>query len=49
MCELAAEDTSSWLMVDPWEALQPDYMPTAKVLDVSINLLLLVLTSHHPL
>ncbi|XXG95944.1 Nicotinamide/nicotinic acid mononucleotide adenylyltransferase 1 [Hypoxylon texense] len=33
MCELAAEDTSSWLMVDPWEALQPDYMPTAKVLD----------------
>ncbi|KAI1211335.1 Nucleotidylyl transferase [Annulohypoxylon truncatum] len=33
MCELAAEETSSWLMVDPWEALQPDYMPTAKVLD----------------
>ncbi|KAI0169294.1 Nucleotidylyl transferase [Hypoxylon sp. FL1284] len=33
MCDLAAEDTSSWLMVDPWEALQPDYMPTAKVLD----------------
>lgn len=37
MCELAAEETSSWLMVDPWEALQPDYMPTAKVLDVSIR------------
>ncbi|KAI2628836.1 Nucleotidylyl transferase [Hypoxylon sp. NC1633] len=33
MCELAAEDTSSWLMVDPWEAIQPEYMPTAKVLD----------------
>ncbi|KAI1380318.1 Nucleotidylyl transferase [Hypoxylon crocopeplum] len=33
MCEVAAEETSSWLMVDPWEAIQPDYMPTAKVLD----------------
>ncbi|KAI0009384.1 Nucleotidylyl transferase [Xylariaceae sp. FL0662B] len=33
MCELAVEETSSWLMVDPWEAIQPDYMPTAKVLD----------------
>ncbi|KAL7622286.1 Nicotinamide/nicotinic acid mononucleotide adenylyltransferase 1 [Parahypoxylon ruwenzoriense] len=33
MCELAAEETSSWLMVDPWETLQPDYTPTAKVLD----------------
>lgn len=32
MCELAVE-TSSWLMVDPWEALQTNYMPTAKVLD----------------
>lgn len=33
MCELAAEEPSRWLMVDPWEALQPDYLPTAKVLD----------------
>ncbi|KAI1499473.1 hypothetical protein F5X99DRAFT_389547 [Biscogniauxia marginata] len=33
MCELAAEETLRWLMVDPWEAIQPDYMPTAKVLD----------------
>jgi nicotinamide mononucleotide adenylyltransferase len=32
MCELAVE-TSNWLMVDPWEGLQPDYMPTALVLD----------------
>lgn len=32
MCELAVED-SSWLMVDPWEAVQPKYMPTALVLD----------------
>lgn len=33
MCELAAEETSSWLMVDPWEAVQPDFTPTAQVLD----------------
>jgi nicotinamide mononucleotide adenylyltransferase len=33
MCELAVDETSKWLMVDPWEALQPEYMPTAKVLD----------------
>ncbi|RYP12220.1 hypothetical protein DL767_011425 [Monosporascus sp. MG133] len=33
MCELAAEETSSWLMVDPWEAIQPDFTPTAQVLD----------------
>jgi nicotinamide mononucleotide adenylyltransferase len=33
MCELAADQTSSWLMVDPWEAIQPEYMPTALVLD----------------
>ncbi|KAI1826709.1 nicotinamide mononucleotide adenylyl transferase [Xylaria intraflava] len=33
MCELAAEETSDWLMVDPWEAIQPDYSPTAAVLD----------------
>jgi nicotinamide mononucleotide adenylyltransferase len=33
MCDLAVEETSDWLMVDPWEAIQPDYMPTAKVLD----------------
>lgn len=32
MCEVAVEQ-SSWLMVDPWEALQKDYVPTAQVLD----------------
>ena len=32
MCELAAEQTSSWLMVDGWEAYQ-DYQRTAVVLD----------------
>lgn len=33
MCELACDETSSWLMVDPWEAVQPEYQPTAVVLD----------------
>ena len=33
MCELACERTSSWLMVDAWESLQPKYMRTALVLD----------------
>jgi nicotinamide mononucleotide adenylyltransferase len=33
MCELACERTSNWLMVDAWEALQPEYTPTAQVLD----------------
>lgn len=33
MCALAAEETSNWLMVDPWEAIQPAYVPTAQVLD----------------
>lgn len=33
MCELAVEQTSNWLMVDPWEAIQTEYMPTAQVLD----------------
>ncbi|CCE63574.1 hypothetical protein TPHA_0F00880 [Tetrapisispora phaffii CBS 4417] len=33
MCELACERTSSWLMVDAWESLQPEYTRTAKVLD----------------
>lgn len=32
MCNLAAEQTSTWLMVDPWEALQ-SYQRTAVVLD----------------
>lgn len=33
MCELACERTSSWLMVDAWESLQPTYTRTAVVLD----------------
>ncbi|EEP76320.1 nicotinamide-nucleotide adenylyltransferase 2 [Uncinocarpus reesii 1704] len=33
MCRLAVDKTSNWLMVDPWEALQKEYSPTAKVLD----------------
>jgi len=33
MCELAATETSKWLMVDPWEATQTAYVPTAQVLD----------------
>lgn len=33
MCELATENTSKWLMVDPWEAISPIYIPTARVLD----------------
>lgn len=32
MCNIAAEQTSSWLMVDPWEAFQ-SYQRTAVVLD----------------
>ncbi|KAG0652076.1 Nicotinate-nucleotide adenylyltransferase 1 [Hyphodiscus hymeniophilus] len=34
MCDLAVNEKSdSWLMVDPWEALQPKYTLTAEVLD----------------
>lgn len=33
MCELACERTSSWLMCDAWESLQPRYTSTARVLD----------------
>jgi nicotinamide mononucleotide adenylyltransferase len=33
MCELAVEHTSTWLMVDPWEAGQAEYQRTAVVLD----------------
>jgi len=33
MCELACDQTSDWIMVDPWEAIQPEYQPTALVLD----------------
>ncbi|KDE08788.1 nicotinate (nicotinamide) nucleotide adenylyltransferase [Microbotryum lychnidis-dioicae p1A1 Lamole] len=33
MCDLAVRDTSEWIMVDPWEARQPTYLPTAQVLD----------------
>ncbi|CAK7238935.1 MAG: Nicotinamide/nicotinic acid mononucleotide adenylyltransferase 1 [Sporothrix thermara] len=33
MCQLAVQDTSNCVMVDPWEATQPRYVPTAQVLD----------------
>ncbi|RFU35147.1 hypothetical protein B7463_g1237, partial [Scytalidium lignicola] len=33
MCELAVNETSNWLMVDPWEAIQKNFVPTAQVLD----------------
>ncbi|KAJ4393424.1 Nicotinamide/nicotinic acid mononucleotide adenylyltransferase 1 [Gnomoniopsis smithogilvyi] len=33
MCSFAASKTSDWLSCDPWEAIQPDYVPTAQVLD----------------
>lgn len=33
MCSFAATKTSEWLSCDPWEAIQPDYVPTAQVLD----------------
>jgi len=32
MCNLAVEQ-SSWISVDPWEALHEEYLETAKVLD----------------
>ena len=33
MCELALLESSDWLMVDPWESLQPQFQRTALVLD----------------
>ena len=42
MCQLATQD-SEWIMVDSWEALQIEYVPTAKVLshfDHEINTVL---------
>ncbi|KZO98903.1 Nucleotidylyl transferase [Calocera viscosa TUFC12733] len=33
MCELAVEYTSTWLMVDAWEATQDEYQRTAIVLE----------------
>lgn len=33
MCRLACDKTSDWLMVDPYEARQELYVPTAPVLD----------------
>jgi nicotinamide mononucleotide adenylyltransferase len=33
MCEIAVDQTSGWLMVDPWEALQETYTPTVQVLN----------------
>ena len=33
MCEVATEEDSDWLMVDPWEAVAREYTPTAEVLD----------------
>jgi nicotinamide mononucleotide adenylyltransferase len=32
MCELAVE-SSGWIVVDPWETITPEYVPTANVLD----------------
>lgn len=33
MCRLACDENSSWLMVDDWEASQPEYQRTAVVLE----------------
>ena len=33
MCRLACDQMSSWLMVDDWEASQPEYQRTAVVLE----------------
>ena len=33
MCEAAVDHSSSWVMVDPWEAMQKEYTRTALVLD----------------
>ncbi|KAH8924826.1 Nucleotidylyl transferase [Atractiella rhizophila] len=33
MCRLACARTSDWIAVDPWEARQAEYTPTARVLD----------------
>lgn len=33
MCWLATSQASDWLITDPWEALQTEYQPTARVLD----------------
>lgn len=33
MCDIAVQQTSSWLMTDPWEAIQDEYTRTALVLD----------------
>lgn len=33
MCQLAVDESSDWLMIDPWEALHKEYQPTAVVLD----------------
>ncbi|KAI4127941.1 MAG: hypothetical protein LQ338_002965 [Usnochroma carphineum] len=33
MTKIAAEQSSKWLEVDPWEAIQKEYQPTAVVLD----------------
>ncbi|KAL9026487.1 MAG: hypothetical protein Q9196_004852 [Gyalolechia fulgens] len=33
MTRIATEQSSTWLDVDPWEAIQKEYQPTALVLD----------------
>ena len=33
MCETAVDQTSNWIVVDPWEAMQKEYTRTALVLD----------------
>jgi nicotinamide mononucleotide adenylyltransferase len=33
MCNLAVQSSSTWIAIDPWEALHKEYLPTAQVLD----------------
>lgn len=33
MCEIAVQSSHTFLDVDPWEAIQKEYQPTALVLD----------------
>jgi nicotinamide mononucleotide adenylyltransferase len=33
MCNLAVQASSTWVAIDPWEALHKEYLPTVHVLD----------------